>query len=211
MSIKFGATKSLNVGGMELIPLKTEEGKQVFVKTGKCFSFGGEKHKKFKKSISMSLVLDTESVKILENIVAQCEEHLGRPLSKKAFYRDDDKVRIYPKVKDNTKLYETEGEIDTFKYEGKRRDVKAVLEIGGILLNGDETSLQMKVYEALVKEHVREHVRLVDMDWDTEGTVQKHVKRSSPIRCESPPRKLKYAMLSSPTRGDPFCGGLVCN
>ena len=140
---------------MELIPLKTEEGKQVFVKTGKCFSFGVEKHKKFKKSISMSLVLDTESVKILENIVAQCEEHLGRPLSKKVFYRDDDKVRIYPKVKDNTKLYETEGEIDTFKYEGKRCDVKVVLEIGGILLNGDETSLQMKVYEALVKEHVR--------------------------------------------------------
>ena len=57
MSIKFGATKSLNAGGMELIPLKTEEGKQVFVKTGKCFSFGVEKHKKFKKSISMSLVL----------------------------------------------------------------------------------------------------------------------------------------------------------
>ena len=101
----------------------------------------------------------------MENIVAQCEEHLGRPLSKKVFYRDDDKVRIYPKVKDNTKLYETKGEIDTFKYEGKRCDVKAVLEIGGILLNGDENSLQMKVYEALVKEHAREHVRLVDMDW----------------------------------------------
>ena len=90
---------------------------------------------------------------------------MGRPLSKKIFYRKDDKVTVYPKLKDNTKLYETEGEIDVTKYEDKRCDVKAVLEIGGILLNGDKTSLQMKVYEALVKEHVREHVRMVYMSW----------------------------------------------
>ena len=43
--------------------------------------------------------------------------------------------------------------------------MKAVLEIGGILLNGDQTSLQLIVYEALVREHVREHVRLVNTEW----------------------------------------------
>ena len=113
----------------------------------------------------MSLVLDAESVKTLENIVAQCEEHLGRPLSKKVFYGEDDKVIVYPKLKDSTKFYETEGEIDPMEYEDRKCDVKAVLEIGGILLNGDAARLQMKLYEALGKEHVREHVRLVDMDW----------------------------------------------
>ena len=113
----------------------------------------------------MSLVLDAESVKTLENIVAQCEEYLGRPLSKKVFYGEDDKVIVYPKLKDSTKFHETKGEIDPIEYEDRKCDVKAVLEIGGILLNGDAASLQMKVYEALVKEHVREHVRLVYMDW----------------------------------------------
>ena len=62
MSLKFETVKSLNVGGMEMIPIKTEDGKRVFVKTGKCFSFGVKKDKKFKNSISMSLVLATESV-----------------------------------------------------------------------------------------------------------------------------------------------------
>ena len=39
MSIKFETVKPLNVGGMKMIPIKTDEGKQLFVKTGKCFSF----------------------------------------------------------------------------------------------------------------------------------------------------------------------------
>ena len=74
-------------------------------------------------------------------------------------------MTIYPKLKPSAKFYETDGEIDVSKYEEKACDVKAVLEIGGILLNGDNVSLQLKVYEALVKGHVREHVRLVDMVW----------------------------------------------
>ena len=113
----------------------------------------------------MSLVLDEDTTKTLKGIVDQCESHLGRPLTKKVFYGDDSKVTIYPKLKPSTKFYETGGEIDVLEYEEKACGVKAVLEIGGILLNGDNTSLQLKVYEALVKEHVREHVRLVDMIW----------------------------------------------
>ena len=112
----------------------------------------------------MSLILDDESSKQLKDIVDQCESHLGRPLTKRVFYGNDDKT-IYPKLKPSTKFYEVTGEIDVSKYEEKVCDVKAVLEIGGILLNGDDASLQLKVYEALVKEHVREHVRLVDMKW----------------------------------------------
>ena len=163
MSIQFETVKPLNVGGMKLIPIKTNEGKQLFVKTNKCFSFGVKKDKKF-KTISMSLVLDNESSKMLKDIVKQCESHLDRPLTKRVFYGNDDNT-IYPKLKPSTKFYDLDGEIDVSKYEEKHCDVKAVLEIGGILLNGDSASLQVKVYEALVKEHVREHVRLVDMRW----------------------------------------------
>ena len=92
------------------------------------------------------------------------EDHLGHPLTKRVFYGDDDNT-IYPKLKPSAKFYEVDGEIDVSKYQEKVCDVKAVLETGGILLNGDNASLQLKVYEALVKEHVREHVRLVDMTW----------------------------------------------
>ena len=163
MSVKFGNEKSLNVGGIKMIPVRTEDDKQLFVKTEKCFSFGVKKDKKF-KTVSMSLVLDEATTKILKDIVSQCEGHLGRPLTKRLFYGKDDST-IYPRLKPSTKFYELEKEIDPMKYEEKHCDVKAVLEVGGILLNGDDASLQVKVYEALVKEHVREHVRLVDMRW----------------------------------------------
>ena len=113
----------------------------------------------------MSLILDESSVKVLKDIVSQCEDHLGRPLTKKVFYGNNDKVTIYPRLRDSTKFYETDKEVDPLNYEDKLCDVKATLEIGGILLNGDNVSLQLKVYDALVREHVREHVRLVDMTW----------------------------------------------
>ena len=163
MSIQFKTEKSLPVAGMNLIPIKTNDDKKVFVKTNKCFSYGVKKDKKF-KTVSMSLVLDEESLGTLKDIIRQCEDHLGHPLTKRVFYGNDDNT-IYPKLKPWTKFYEDDDEIDVLEYEEKECDVKAVLEIGGILLNGDNASLQLKVYEALVKEHVREHVRLVDMVW----------------------------------------------
>ena len=163
MSVIFANEKSLNVGGIKMIPVRTEDDKQLFMKTGKCFSFGVKKDKKF-KTVSMSLVLDAETTSQLKDIVSQCESHLGRPLTKRLFYGKDGNT-IYPRLKPSTKFYELEDEIDVLKYEEKVCDVKAVLEVSGILLNGDNASLQVKIYEALVKEHVREHVRLVDMRW----------------------------------------------
>ena len=163
MSVKFETVKSLNVGGMKMIPIKTNDNEQVLVKTDKCFSFGVKKDKKF-KTISMSLILDDESAKMLKDIVKQCESHLGRPLTKKVFYGNDE-MTIYPKLKPSTKFYEVTGEVDVAKYEEKHCDVKATLEIGGILLNGDTASLQLKVYDALVREHVREYVRHAATNW----------------------------------------------
>ena len=72
MSIQFKDEKSLNVAGMNMVPIKTNNGKQVFVKTGKCFSFGVKKDKKFRDVVSMSLVLDDETVQTLKNIIEQC-------------------------------------------------------------------------------------------------------------------------------------------
>ena len=156
-AIKFGTEKPLNVGGLKMIPLKTTNDEQLLVKTDKCFSFGVKKDKRF-KTISMSLVLDDESLSQLKDIVSQCESHLGRPLTKKLFYGKDDNT-IYPKLKTSTSFYEVEGEIDPMKYEEKHCDVKATLEINGILLNGDDVSLQVKVFDALIREHVREKIR----------------------------------------------------
>ena len=81
MSIKFETVKELNINNMKLIPIKTNDDKQVFVKTNKCFSFGVKKDKRF-KSISMSLVLDEGTTKTLKDIVDQCESHLSHSLTK---------------------------------------------------------------------------------------------------------------------------------
>ena len=161
MSVQFKAEKSLNVAGMKMIPIRTDDDEGVFVKTSKCFSFGVRKDTKF-GAVSMSLVLDEESLKTLKNIVKECKSHLGRPLTKRLFYGEYGNT-IYPKLKRYVKFYEDDDEINPLKYDEKICDVKAVLEVGGILLNGDNLSLQVKVYEALIKEHVREHVRLVGM------------------------------------------------
>ena len=100
--------------------------------TRKCFSFGVKHEKKFK---TMSLKLDDESTVSIESIITECEEHLGKPLTKRVFYKDN---RIYPNFKKTTKLYEGAVEVGISKYEDRACDIKVVLEIGRILLNGDE-------------------------------------------------------------------------
>ena len=166
MSLKFSEPKSINIGNLKKIAIKTEDGKPVYIRTEKCHSFGVKKDKKF-KTTSMSIVLDENSLKKIEDVVDRCEKHLGKPLSSKVLYRmDDASVIVYPKFKNQTKLYGAEeGEIDPSKYDGKNCKVKAVLEIGGVVLNDDKLNLQFKLYEALVREKVYEHVRLVDMEW----------------------------------------------
>ena len=51
----------------------------------------------------MSLVLDTESVKVLEDIISQSEDHLGKPFSRTILYRKDGRV---------TDLSEVQGEYE---------------------------------------------------------------------------------------------------
>ena len=108
MSLKFGEAKDINVGGMEIIPIRMEDDKPFYVTTGKSFSFG-VKHEKKYKTTSMSLKLDDVSTVSFESIIDQCEAHLGKPLSKRVFYKDN---IVYPKFKATTKLFEGVDEID---------------------------------------------------------------------------------------------------
>ena len=62
MPIQFKSEKSLNVSGIKMIPIKTDDDEGVFVKTGECFSFGVRKDNRF-GTVSMSLVLDEDSLK----------------------------------------------------------------------------------------------------------------------------------------------------
>ena len=48
------------------------------------FSFGVKRDNKF-KTVSMSLKLDEETSEALKIIMKKCEDHLGRPLTKKLF------------------------------------------------------------------------------------------------------------------------------
>ena len=63
-------------------------------------------------------------------------------------------------------FYDENGaEIDPMVFEGKRCELKAVLEIEGIIVSEDKSSLQLKVYEAMIRKKVYEHVRILDMKW----------------------------------------------
>ena len=164
MSLKFSEPKSINIGGMKKITVKTDEGKPLYIVTEKCHSFGVKKDERF-KTTSMSLVLNENSIKTFEENIDLCEKHLGKSLSKVLYRRDDGTVTVYPKFKKFTKFYEDGEEIDPMKYERKNCDVKAVLEIEGIVLNGEKANLQVKIYEAMVRKKVYEHVRLLDLEW----------------------------------------------
>lgn len=75
--IKFGEPKNINVGGMEIIPIRTGDNKSLRVTTGKCFSFGVKKDQTF-KTTSMSLKLDDATTTSLQNILDQCEAQTHR-------------------------------------------------------------------------------------------------------------------------------------
>ena len=85
----------------------------------------------FYKGERLVLDLDRESVADLKNIVDQCETHLGKPMSKDVFYGKNSVESV------------------------ESCDVKAVLEISGILVFSEyhHASLQVNVYDVLVRTH----------------------------------------------------------
>ena len=141
MEMKFGEVKSIKVGDMKVIPIRDADGMPLYLTIGKCFSFGVRTDSEF-NSNSISLKLDDGTASRLRSVLGKCGEHMGSPLTKRLFY---DGNTVYPKLKSNTKFYEGSKEVDVSKYQGRLCDVKAVLEIVCILLNGDQfTSKSMR-------------------------------------------------------------------
>ena len=168
-NLKFSEPASINIGGLKKVTIRKEEGKPLVVPTGKCFSYGVKKDAKY-KTTSMSLVLDDVTVRAFEEICSQCGKHLGSPLSKLLYRRDDGTVTVYAELKMAkgeifSKFYKDKDEIDHMAYEGKHCEVKAALAIEGIILSEKKASLQVKIHEAMVWEKVYEHVGLLDLEW----------------------------------------------
>ena len=168
-NLKFSEPASINIGDMKKVTIRKEDGKPLVIPTGKCFSYGMKKDVKY-KTTSMSLVLDDVTVRPFEEICSQCEKHLGSPLSKFFYRRNDGTVTIYAKLKMAkseilSKFCKDGQEIDPITYEEKHCEVKAALAIEGVILSEKKASLQVKIHEAMVREKIYEHVGLLDLDW----------------------------------------------
>ena len=170
MSLKFGEPKTLNnMENVKKIGVKTNDEKPLRIVTKKCLSYGVKKSEKY-NSKTVSIVLDEDSVKELRNVIENCEDHLKTSLSKILYEREDGSVTIYPKIRDfeeyKSVFYDEKGvEIDPMELEGKRCEIKCVLEIEGIILSEDKSSLQVRIYEAMVRKKVYEHKKILDMKW----------------------------------------------
>ena len=132
-NLKLSESSSINIGGLKKITIRKEDGKPLVIATGKCFFFGVKKDTKYMSGLT-SLDLNDVTVRTFETILAQCEKHLGKPLSKLLYRRDDGTVTIYSKLKVAkgeilSKFYKDREEIDPMTYEGKHCEVKAALAI----------------------------------------------------------------------------------
>ena len=95
--LRFSKPAFIGIEGVKKINIQTEGGKPLVISAEKCFSYGLRKDEMF-NSTAKSLVLDNVTTGIIEAIIAQCEEHLGKPLSKTLYRRDDGSATIYPKL-----------------------------------------------------------------------------------------------------------------
>ena len=166
LKLKFSEPTSINIGDMKKITIRREDGKPLVIPTGKSFSYGVKKDTKY-KSVSMSLVLHDVTIGVFESVISLCEKHLGKPPS---YRRDDGTVTAYVKLKTVkgeilSKFYKDNEEIDPMTYEGKHCEVKAALAIEGMIISEKKVNLQVKIHEAMVREKVYEHVRLLDLEW----------------------------------------------
>ena len=97
-NLKLSEPASINIGGLKKVTIRKKDGKPLVIPTGKCFSYGVKKDSKY-KSVSMSFVLDDVTIRAFEEICSQCEKHLGSPLSKFLYHRDDGTDTVYAKLK----------------------------------------------------------------------------------------------------------------
>ena len=97
LKIEFSDPKPISIANLTKINIRQGE-KPVIIPTGKCFSYGVRKDRKYKIE-SMALVLDETTVKAFESVLSQCESHLGKPVSKFLYRRDDGTTTAYVKLR----------------------------------------------------------------------------------------------------------------
>ena len=141
---EFSEPTETNIDGLTIINIR-QGGKKLIIPTGKCFSSGVRKDVKF-GTVGMSIVLDETTVEVIERVISKAEKHLGKPLSKTLYRREDGTATIYAKLEKSeskilTKFYQDGKEIDPMIYEGKNCEVKAALLISGILWKRDGSSV----------------------------------------------------------------------
>ena len=167
--LKFSEVKALKNGAKKIF-VRSGEGEPLRIVTEKCLSYGVKKSEKYNTK-TISVVLGENSRKELEAVIEKCGGHLEKPLSKVLYEREDGSATIYPKIREyeeyRSVFYgENSSEIDPMKFEGKHCEIKCVLEIEGIIIGEEEkASLQLRVYEAMVRKKVYEHKRILNMKW----------------------------------------------
>ena len=167
--LKFSEVKVLK-NGVKKIFVRSDEGEPLRIVTEKCLSYGVKKSEKYSTK-TISVVLDENSRKELEAVIEKCEGHLEKTLSKVLYEREDGSATIYPKIREyeeyGSVFYGENGsEIDPMEFEGKHCEIKCVLEIEGMIIGEEEkASLQLRVYEAMVRKKVYEHKRILNMKW----------------------------------------------
>ena len=105
----FGEPTATNIDGLTMININ-QGGKKLIIPTGKCFSFGVRKNVKF-GTVSMNIVLDETTVEAIEKVISKAEQHLGKPLSKVIYRKEDGAAMIYAKLEKSkskilTKFYQ---------------------------------------------------------------------------------------------------------
>ena len=98
LKLEFSEPKPISIANLTKITIRRKDGKSLIIPTGKCFSYGVRKDKKYKTE-SIALVLDETTAKAFESVLSQCESQLGRPVSKFLYRRDEGSTTVYVKLK----------------------------------------------------------------------------------------------------------------
>ena len=167
LKLEFSDPKTLDISNLTNINIR-QGGKPVIIATGKCFSYGVRKDRKYKTE-SMDLVLDETTVKSLRIRFVPMRKSPRQTrieilISQRRRVRDRLRQAQNGQGRDPVESYENGNEIDPLKYEGKHCDVKVTLAIEGLVV-GNNVNLQAKIHDANVQPKTYEHVRLVDLEW----------------------------------------------
>ncbi|CAB4013479.1 Hypothetical predicted protein, partial [Paramuricea clavata] len=135
--------------GSRKIKLTARDRGPLLLKVTDCLSYGVDENNKYGKenlSVSLSLWEKSEFISVLELLEKECAKHVDKPDEKimKCLYRKGSAPVLYPKIDDETEMYEPKGTgpVDPKKYLNKRFHLDAIVRIDGIFLSDKTTCIQ---------------------------------------------------------------------